>query len=111
MWSIIFVLGGAFLIMLNHVVRAIIRRVKKEEVVHQINMPTAISVGGVLLLGALTLIVLGSIFMGTSVQSNFLGFNKFNNGFIILTVGLSILLLTVCDVIYIVQGLRKQHEN
>ena len=49
--------------------------------------------------------------MGTSVQSNFLGFNKFNNGFIILTVGLSILLLTVCDVIYIVQGLRKQHEN
>lgn len=111
MWSIIFVLGGAFLIMVNHVVRAIIRRKKNEEVIHSINIPMAISIGALILLGSIALIILGSVFMGTSVQSNFLGFNRFNNGFIILTIGLSLLLITVCDVIYIVQGLRKRNEN
>ena len=111
MWSIIFVLGGAFLIMVNHVVRAIIRRKKNEEVIHSINIPMAISIGALILLGSIALTILGSVFMGTSVQSNFLGFNRFNNGFIILTIGLSLLLITVCDVIYIVQGLRKRNEN
>ena len=111
MWSIVFVLGGAFAIALNHVVRHIIRLKKKEPLIANVNKPFSFGVAGTLLVVGLALVILGSVFMGTNVQSNSLEFNKFNNGFILLIVGLSVLLMLVCSAIYIAQGFRKEKTN
>ena len=111
MWSIVFVLGGAFAIALNHAVRHIIRLKKKEPLIANVNKPFSFGVAGTLLVVGLALVILGSVFMGTGVQSNTLEFNKFNNGFILLIVGLSVLLMLVCSAIYIAQGFRKEKTN
>ncbi len=112
MWSIIFVLGGSFLIMVNHLVRHIIRVKKNQPMISKVNIPVTIGVTSILTVGGLALFILGTVFMATNVQSNFLGFNKFNNGFIIFTIGMGLLFVAVCAVIYMSQGLRKRkNEN
>ncbi len=107
MWSIIFVLAGTFAIMANHISRYVIRVKKNEPLIANVNKPLTFSISGVIAVIGLTLTILGSIFMLTSEQSNFLGFNRYNNGFILLTVGLSFLLILVCAIIYLVQGFKK----
>ena len=107
MWSIIFVLAGTFAIMANHIIRYVIRVKKNEPLIANVNKPLTFSISGVIAVIGLTLTILGSIFMLTSEQSNFLGFNRYNNGFILLTVGLSFLLILVCAIIYLVQGFKK----
>ena len=103
MWSIIFVLGGAFLIMVNHIVRYLIRKHKGEAMITKVSLPLWYSASGMILAGGLALTILGAYYMSTSVQSVFLGFNRYNNGFILLTVGLSLLLILVCAILYFVQ--------
>ncbi|MBO6280490.1 MAG: prolipoprotein diacylglyceryl transferase [Bacilli bacterium] len=110
MWSIIFVLGGVFLIMCNHVIRHIIRKIKKLPMIENVNIPFTITVGGIFAAIGLALTILGSLFMINGSQSNTIAFNKYNNGFIILVIGLSFLLLLVCVVIYSLQG-KKQNEK
>ena len=110
MWSIIFVLGGAFLIAVNHLVRYLIRVKKKEPLIASVNKPVAFAVNGVFLAAGLALTILGMVFMLSSEQSNFLGFNRFNNGFILLTIGLGFLMMLVCGIIYLLQGYKKQSE-
>ena len=110
MWSIIFVLAGSFAIALNHVVRHIIRIKKKEPLIANVNRPLSIGVAGVFAVAGLALVIVGSIFMLQNQQSNFLGFNQYNNGFILLTVGLSFILMLVCSVIYLLQGHKKNKE-
>ena len=107
MWSIIFVLAGSLAITINHIVRYIIRVKKNEPLIASVNKPFTFAVAGAVSIIGLGLTILGSIFMLTSEQSNFLGFNRFNNGFILLTVGLSFLLILVCIAIYLVQGFKK----
>jgi hypothetical protein len=107
MWSIIFVLAGSLAITINHIVRYIIRVKKNEPLIATVNKPFTFTIAGAVSAIGLGLTILGSIFMLTSEQSNFLGFNRFNNGFILLTVGLSFLLILVCIAIYLVQGFKK----
>ena len=110
MWSIIFVLAGSFAIALNHVVRHIIRIKKKEPLIANVNKPFSIGVACVFAIAGLALVIVGSIFMLKNQQSNFLGFNEYNNGFILLTVGLSFILMLVCSIIYLLQGHKKNKE-
>ena len=110
MWSIIFVLAGSFFILMNHLVRFFIRR-KKGQMISKVNVPVSIGVTSVLCLGGLALLILGTVFMSTSVQSNFLGFNRYNNGFILLVTGLGTLFISICALLYLSQGLSKHHEK
>lgn len=111
MWSIIFVLAGTFLIMANHLVRYIIRKKQNQPMIAKVNVPVSVGVSASIGVIGLALTILGMVFMLTSVQSNFLGFNRYNNGFIILTIGLGFLLILVCSVLYLLQGLKKkEHE-
>ena len=80
--------------------------------ISKVNVPVTIGVTSILAVGGLALFILGTVFMATNVQSNFLGFNKFNNGFIIFTIGMGLLFVAVCAGLYLSQGLRKRkHEN
>ena len=77
--------------------------------VGNINRPVSCGVGTAFLAGGLALTIVGAIFMLTSVQSQTLGFNRFNNGFILLTIGLSLLLVVVNIYFYILQGKKKDN--
>ena len=112
MWSIIFVLVGTFAIMINHVIRYVIRKKKNLPMIANVNKMVTSFVGGSILASGLALSIVGIIFMSQGEQSLFLGFNKYNNGFILLVTGLSFLLVMVCVVIYFIQGFkRNQNEN
>ena len=111
MWSIIFVLVGTFFIMANHVVRYLIRKKKNLPLIANVNLPLSYAIGGALLTVALGLTITGTIFMSSNPQSAYIGFNPFNNGFIILTIGLAFLMIAICALIYILQGKKKEHES
>ena len=108
LWSIMFVLIGSALIAINHIVRFVIRKKQKKEITYkEVNYPVSFSISGVILGAGLALTILGSIFMVTSTQSAFLGFNRYNNGLIMLTIGLSVLLMLAISITYLLQGKKK----
>ena len=110
-WCICFVLIGTFAIFMNHLIRFLINKHKNQGQFKKINIPFAAVVSGVLLAGSAVMIALGSSNMKNSVQdSYFLKFDKFNNGLIVLVVGLALFLMMGCALIYLVQGFRKK-EN
>lgn len=109
-WSIAFVLIGALAIFLNHLVRFFINLNKKQ--FKNVNLLASIIASSVLCLGAVAMITLGSIYMATGEQkTSFIQFDQFNNGLIILVVGLSLLLIVGCAVLYLGQGINKKKEN
>ena len=64
---------------------------------------------GLLLAGSAALIVVGSLNMVNGTQNTFfLQFDQYNNGLIILVVGLALLMMFGCAVLYLVQGLTKK---
>ena len=96
---------------MNHLIRFLINKHKNQGQFKKINIPFAAVVSGVLLAGSAVMIALGSFSMKNSVQdSYFLKFDKFNNGLIVLVVGLALFLMMGCAFIYLVQGFRKK-EN
>ena len=110
MWSIIFVLVGSLLIAINHVVRYLIKKKLNKPMIAYVDKPVTYAVMSVLFLIGLGLSIAGTILMSRNTQSNFLGFNLFNNGFILLTIGLSFLLIITCGVIYSLQGRKKKYR-
>ena len=57
------------------------------------------------------MIALGSLKMKNSVQDAFfLKFDTFNNGLIVLVVGLALFLIMGCAAIYMIQGFRKKNN-
>lgn len=108
-WSILFVLIGTGAIILNHIIRLIIRKKTNKEVRYKevSVLGTIISGSSVFSIG-LALTILGSIFMMTSTQSPLLEFNRYNNGLIILTVGLSVILISVISLTYFLQRPKKE---
>jgi hypothetical protein len=45
---------------------------------------------------------------GSVQNTSFLAFNPFNNGLIVLVIGLFLILMLGCAVIYLVQGIKKK---
>lgn len=114
-WSILFVLIGTGAIVLNHVIRLIIRKKTNKQVTYKnvSVLGTVISGNNILLVG-LALTIVGGIFMMTSVQSPSLEFNRYNNGLIMLTIGLSVVLISIVAVTYLLQRPKKEeiaHEE
>ena len=107
LWSICFVLIGAALIFFNHLIRYFINRKKTQ--FKNVNILFSSLMSGLLLAGSAALIVFGSLYMVNGTQNTFfLQFDQFNNGLIILVVGLALLMMFGCAVLYLVQGLTKK---
>ena len=109
LWSIGFVLIGAAAIFFNHLIRYLINRKKTQ--FKNVNKLFASIVSGVLFAGSAVLIALGALNMANGTQNtSSLMFNQFNNGLITLVVGLFLLFIFGCAVIYLSQGFAKK-EN
>ena len=108
-WSICFVVIGTLLIFFNHLIRYLINRKKTQ--FKSVNILFTSIVSGLLLAGSIAMIVLGALNMVNGTQdTSFIRFDQFNNGLIVLVVGLSLLLIFGCAILYLVQGLSKK-EN
>ena len=108
LWAIIFVLAGTALIFINHLVRYLINQKKEQKQFKNINNTFSIAVSGALLAGSLAMIVVGAFNMATGTQHINIQFDQFNNGLIILVVGLSLLMIFGCAASYLAQGLKKK---
>ena len=107
-WSICFVLIGTGAIFLNHLVRFIIRLSKKDKEFKNTNLLVSSIVTGTLFAGSLAMIILGASKMASNVQDASIKFDAFNNGLIVLVVGLALFLIFACAVLYLVRIFRKQ---
>lgn len=107
-WAMVFVVVGCFAIFVNHLVRYLINR-KKESFKNQSVLGSSIS-SFVLLAVAIVFIALGAVYMG-GTRTNTTGFDEFNTGLLLLILGLGVLSIFGCGIIYLVQGLTKKHET
>lgn len=109
LWSIAFVLIGTFLIFVNHLVRYLINVKTQKKQFKNVNLLVSGIASGLLLLGAIMMIAIGAININRGTQNTyFIQFDQFNNGLIVLVVGLSMLLIFACAAIYLVQGIKKK---
>ena len=110
-WSICFVIIGCALIAGNHIVRYILRKVKNKEITYkEVNVPMSLTVSILIGVIGITLTTLGIIFMTSSTQSAYVGFNRYNNGLIMLSLGLSVILLLSISITYLLQGRKRNAE-
>ena len=107
-WAMVFVVAGCFAIFVNHLVRYLINR-KKQSFKNQSLLGSSIS-SFVLLAVSIVFIVLGAIYMG-GTRTNTMMFDDFNTGLLLLILGLGVLSILGCSIIYLVQGLAKKHET
>lgn len=108
LWSIVFVIAGSGCVAINHLIRFYLRK-RKGEGMSTINYPVSYVVTGVVAVIGLGLTIFGSILMANNPQSVFLGFNKFNNGFILLSIGLLFMMLLVACFTYLFSGKKKEN--
>ena len=110
-WAIAFVIGGAFAIFGNHLVRHILRNRKKDNfVIKDTNFIASISVSSCFFISSLAMIIVGAVMMSSNAQSAKLVFDGFNNGLIILTIGLGLFLIGICAYLYLITVI-KQKKN
>ena len=107
LWSIVFVLAGTALIFINHLVRYVLNQRNEQKQFKNINNLFTLIVSGVLLGTSLAMIIFGSYSMANGTQHNMIQFDQFNNGLIILVVGLSLLMIFGCAALYLAQGIKK----
>ena len=61
---------------------------------------------------ALGMIVIGAVLMSQGTRNNMIQFDLYNNGLIVLVIGLSLLFIFGCVLLYLLKGLRKERlEN
>ena len=115
-WSIIFVLVGTLLIFVNHLVRYLIDKKKGNVAFKKVSMAWVngvFSFFGVLSIG---LIIIGAIFMAKNTRSNMIAFDPYNVSLIMLVIGLSLLFIFGCIVIYLLRAkatekqLKEKHD-
>lgn len=107
-WAMVFVAAGCFAIFGNHLVRYLINR-KKETFKNQSVLASSIT-SFILLAVSIIFIVLASIYMG-GVRTDTMTFDEHNIGLLLLIIGLGVLFIFGCAVIYLIQGLSKKHET
>ena len=106
-WSFFFVLMAAFLIAGNHVVRYIISKKKGTLITINNSLLKGLVSSIALLVVSVVLISLGAIYMAKGERTMLIAFNEYNNGLVLLLVGLSVFTLLGTTVPYLLQGLDK----
>lgn len=111
LWSMVFIAGGIFLIMVNHIVRYILKKKKENFVFDKIGIKRNSIFYGLTLLISLILIVIGSVLMAKNVQSIELKFNDFNIGLIVLIFGISTIFITCIGLPYFIDYFKNKKSG
>lgn len=107
-WAMVFVVAGCFAIFINHLVRYLINKNKiafKEQNV----MISSFTAGGLLAV-SVAFIALGAVYMG-GIRTHTMGFDEYNIGLLLLILGLGVLSIFGCSIIYLIQGLKRKNET
>ena len=107
-WSIIFVLVGTFLIFANHLVRHIIDTKKGKGTFKNTNPFWSSFFVAFTGLTSVGLIILGAVFMSRNTRSQTITFDPYNVSLILLVLGLSLLFIFGCVLLYLLKGLKKE---
>ena len=91
-WAMVFVIGGTLLIIINHIVRNILRKKNGTFKVRPNDKKVGIIASAIIVVVAAILIAFAIYKMNSNSFEVFLAYNGFNEGLILLTVGISILL-------------------
>ena len=110
-WSYVFVVGATLLIVINHIVRFIISEKKGTSVTIKNSLKGGIITASSLLVVSLGFIIPAIILMSKGTPSTTIMFNDFNNGLILLVIGLSFFLLIITCVPYIYKGLKINEQK
>ena len=110
-WSMIFVLAGTLLIVINHIVRHIIRKRKNTYTVKSNDgFKGAASTAAVLLVST-ALIVSGALLMNSNEFAPVVKYNGFNIGLMLLILGLSAFLALAISLITLIEYFKNGPQN
>lgn len=113
-WSFVFVVGAFLLIAINHLVRFVIEEKKGTGITIKNSFEKGMIAFSIFLAIAIIFIVFAAILMSRGTFSTFIGFNDFNNGLILLVIGVSFIFMTLLCIPYIYRGFvfkQGQKEN
>ena len=110
-WSFVFVAGSVLLIAINHIVRFIIRTKKGTEITLKDSLRNGIIAASAFLFSGVIFLVFAIILMVKGTPSETIQFNDFNNGLILLIIGVSLIMLIAICVPYIVNGLKSKNQK
>lgn len=106
-WSFFFIIGGAFLICANHLIRYLIAKKKNSLIPLKHSLTNGILLTSIFTIVALIFIVIGSVMMATGVRYETLMYNQFSNGMLLLFIGISIFLMNGTSLPHILMGAKK----
>jgi len=110
-WSMIFVLLGALLIVANHIIRRIIRKKKGQLVASPKDKNVGLISSIVIVLVAGALLATGAYLMSANAFVEDVAYNGFNIGLMLLVSGASILLSLGISIPIFVNGLKSNKES
>jgi len=110
-WSFVFVVGAVLLIVINHLVRFMIEEKKGTGITIKNSFLKGMIALGVFFAISATFIVIAAILMSKGTFSQYLGFNTFNNGLILLVIGVSFFLMMPLTCPYIYRGFVANYKK
>lgn len=110
-WGITFVLVGTLLIVLNHVVRHVIKKNKKLYVVKSNAKKASLLTSVIIAVCATAFMSVGTLLMNSNQFVAKVEYNGFNVGLILLVVGISILSLIIVSLIKLFEALKSKDSH
>ena len=103
-WSMVFVVGAVLLIVINHLVRFMIELKKGTGITIKKSFEKGMIGIFSFLAISMAFVITGAVLMSKGTFENYIGFNTFNNGLIVLIIGVAFFLLQFLCVPYIYRG-------
>ena len=109
-WSMIFVFAGTLLIVVNHIVRLILKKKNNTYEVKTNDKMLGLISSIIIFIVAGALIGVGAYLMGNNAFNAIVAYNSFNVGLIVLVLGCSILLTLGISLPILINSFNKQKE-
>ena len=110
LWSMVYVIVGTLLIVVNHIVRLIIKKKKGTYVVQPYDKKLGIISTAIIIVVSGSLLAVGAYMMATNEFVTKVEYNSFNIGSMILVLGISAFLTLGISLPILFGGLNKQNE-
>ena len=107
-WSMIFVFVGTLLIVVNHIIRSLLKKKNNTYIVKRHAKVFGLISSGVILVISAALIAVGAILMISNAFNAVVAYNSFNVGLIVLVLGCSVLLTLGISLPIFFNSLNKQ---
>ena len=109
-WSMIFVFVGTLLIVINHIVRHILRKKNNAFSVKSYDKPLGLISTGCLLAVSLALIIVGAILVSKNPFASVVTYNSFNVGLILLVLGVSFFICLAISLLITIEAFTYKKE-